>query len=133
MKNLINFHVNGDSRGSLIALEENKNIPFNIKRVYYIFNTKPHVIRGKHAHKKIEQVLICLKGSVKIKLDNVIEKKDFYLDKPHIGLHIKELTWREMSEFSKDCVLMVLASELYNEDDYIRDYKEFLEEVAKKK
>ena len=123
---LINFKIFGDEEGSLISLEENKNIPFNIKRVYYIFDTKEGVRRGFHAHKQLEQILICTSGSCKILLDNGKEKEDILLDKRNIGLYIKNDIWREMFDFSNDCVLMVLANKYYDENDYIRNYKEFL-------
>ena len=123
---LIDFKIKGDDRGSLIALESNKNIPFEIKRVYYIFGTKENVIRGKHAHKRLKQVAVCLNGSCKFRLDDGTQKKTVTLDTPTQGLIIREMIWREMYDFSEDCVLMVLASELYEEDDYIRDYEVFL-------
>ena len=123
---LIDFKIKGDDRGSLIALESNKNIPFEIKRVYYIFGTKENVIRGKHAHKRLKQVAVCLNGSCKFRLDDGTQKKTLTLDTPTQGLIIREMIWREMYDFSEDCVLMVLASEFYEEDDYIRDYEVFL-------
>lgn len=126
MYQIINFEIKGDSRGSLISLEENKNIPFNIKRVYYVFDTKKDVRRGFHAHKNLKQVLVAVKGSCKILLDDSKNKEDILLDSPNKGLLIKEMIWREMYEFSSDCVLLVLASDFYDENDYIRDYKEFL-------
>jgi dTDP-4-dehydrorhamnose 3,5-epimerase-like enzyme len=131
-KKIINFDIKGDDRGSLISLETNSNIPFYIKRVYYIFGNKPNVVRGKHAHKNLAQVLVCVSGFVKIKLDDGKETEEIYLDKPDKGLYIKGLIWREMSEFSNDCVLVVLASESYDESDYIRNYDEFLKVVHQK-
>ena len=119
------FQPHGDKRGQLIALEEFKDIPFKIKRVYYMYDTLPDVTRGYHAHKKLKQILICIHGSCKIKLDNGKEKKIVPLEKPYEGLYVDNNMWREMYDFSDDAVLMVLASELYNEDDYIRDYDEF--------
>lgn len=124
---LINFEIKGDERGSLIALEENKNIPFDIKRVYYIFGTKDKVQRGFHAHKQLKQVAICLNGSCKILLDDGSEKKSVLMNKPEKGLVIREMTWRKLYDFTEDCVLIVLASELYDENDYIRNYEEFIE------
>ena len=123
----INFEIKGDDRGNLIAIEEFKNIPFEIKRVYYIFDTKKGVRRGFHAHKNLKQVAICVKGSCKFLLDDGKEKIDnIILDSPNKGLLIEEMIWREMYDFSENCVLLVLASEHYNESDYIRDYREFL-------
>ncbi len=124
---LIDFEIHGDERGLLIALEENKNIPFTIKRVYYIYDTKEGVVRGKHAHKKLNQIAVCVNGSCKFMLDDGKSRKDLVLDSPNKGLLIGDMIWHEMYDFSKDCVLMVLSEEYYDESDYIRDYNEFLE------
>lgn len=123
------FQPHGDDRGQLVALEELKDIPFKIKRVYYMYDTKQGVIRGYHAHKSLEQILICIHGSCKIKLDNGIENKIIPLERPYEGLYVSNNMWREMYDFSQDAVLMVLASEYYDENDYIRDYDEFLKSV----
>ena len=120
------FQPHGDDRGQLIALEEFNDIPFRIKRVYYMYDTVGNVTRGKHAHKKLQQILICIHGSCKVRLDNGKEKKVVVLEKPYEGLYVANNMWREMYDFSPDAVLMVLASEVYNEEDYIRDYNEFL-------
>lgn len=128
MKNsLLNFKINGDSRGSLVALENNKEIPFDVKRVYYIFDTTSGVKRGFHAHKNLEQVLVCVKGSCNIVLDDSVSRTEVCLDSPTKGLFIKSMIWREMYNFSNDCVLMVLASDHYKKNDYISDYKIFKE------
>jgi dTDP-4-dehydrorhamnose 3,5-epimerase-like enzyme len=119
----------GDNRGSLVALESNKTIPFDIKRVYYIFGTKQLVSRGFHAHRNLSQVAICVTGSCRFVLDNGKRSEEILLDNSTTGLLIEGLTWREMHDFSADCVLLVLASEYFDEADYIRDYKEFLEVV----
>ena len=124
------FQQHGDSRGQLIALEEFKDIPFEIKRVYYIYDTKKDVHRGFHAHKNLKQILICIHGSCKVLLDNGEEKKRVFLEKPYEGLYVPNNMWREMYDFSSDAVLMSLASELYHEEDYIRDYDEFLRIVG---
>ncbi len=120
------FMPHGDDRGQLVALEEKNDIPFTIKRVYYMYDTVEGVTRGKHAHKSLEQILICVHGSCKIRLDDGKEKEVVVLDKPNIGLYVSNVMWREMFDFSPDAVLMVLASELYDEADYIRDYDDFL-------
>ena len=125
------FQPHGDERGQLIALEEFNDIPFRIKRVYYMYDTIAGVVRGKHAHKTLEQILICIHGTCKIRLDNGREKKIVPLEKPYEGLYVANNMWREMYDFSSDAVLMVLASEVYDEKDYIRDYDEFLELVKK--
>ncbi len=126
------FQQHGDDRGQLVALEEGKDIPFAIKRVYYMYDTGEGVRRGFHAHKSLEQILICIHGTCKILLDNGREKKIVPLEKPYEGLYISNDMWREMYDFSPDAVLMVLASDYYTESDYIRDYDEFLRFLAEK-
>lgn len=126
---IIKFQQHGDDRGQLVALENDKEIPFNVKRVYYMYNTVKGVRRGFHSHKKLKQILICTSGSCKIHLDDGHETAEITLDKPYEGLFISHNLWREMYEFSPDAVLMVLASEMYDENDYIRDYNEFLKSV----
>ena len=115
----------GDERGGLVVLEQNKNIPFDIKRVYYLFGTKLGVSRGFHAHKSLEQVALCIKGSCSIILDDGFKRQNVVLNTASKGIYIKNNIWREMKNFSSDCVLCVFASELYNESDYIRCYDEF--------
>ena len=123
------FQQHGDELGQLVALEEFKDIPFEIKRVYYMYDTGEGIHRGFHAHKTLKQILICIHGSCKVLLDNGEEKKIVSLEKPYEGLYIAHNMWREMYDFSPDAVLMVLASEYYDESDYIRDYDEFLNSV----
>ena len=125
------FQQHGDQRGMLVALEELKDIPFEIKRVYYLYDTKQDVKRGGHAHKALEQILICVHGGCKVLLDNGAEKKVVSLEKPYEGLYIANDIWREMYDFSSDTVLLVLASNYYDESDYIRDYEIFLNEISK--
>lgn len=125
------FQQHGDDRGQLVSLEEFNDIPFEIKRVYYMYDTGKGVVRGYHAHKTLEQILICIHGSCKILLDNGKEKKTVFLEKPYEGLYVPNNMWREMYDFSEDAVLMCLASEVYNEEDYIRDYDEFLKFVSR--
>ena len=126
------FPPHGDDRGQLIAIEENKDIPFKVKRVYYIYDTLEGVRRGFHAHRNLEQILICVKGSCKIHLDDGYSTAEVLLDKPSEGLYISNATWREMYDFTPDAVLLVLASELYDEADYIRNYDKFIELVKNK-
>lgn len=121
---LIEFQDISDDRGSLVAIENNRNIPFEIKRTYYIYNTK-NLARGFHAHKKLQQILICLNGSCKVNLDDGKRIQVVELNTPTLGLYITGLVWREMYDFSKDCILLVLANQYYDEDDYIRDYDIF--------
>ncbi|MDX6914042.1 MULTISPECIES: sugar 3,4-ketoisomerase [Pectobacterium] len=123
---LIQLQTHGDDRGALVALEQDKNIPFEIKRVYYLFKTKEGVRRGFHAHKALKQVAIAVRGSCRFLLDDGTEKVDILLDNPAQGLLIDSCIWREMYDFSDDCVLMVLADQPYDESDYIRNYDEFL-------
>ena len=120
----------GDDRGGLVAIESNQSIPFEVKRLYYIFNTTDQP-RGFHAHLDLKQVAICLKGSCRFILDNGHVKEDVVLNSPTEGLYIESLMWREMHDFSEDCVLLVLASEHFTEDDYIRDYQTFINTVNK--
>ncbi|UUE10634.1 FdtA/QdtA family cupin domain-containing protein [Dickeya zeae] len=123
---LIPLQPHGDERGSLVSLEEGRNIPFEVKRVYYIFDTKEGVRRGFHAHKQLKQVAIAVRGSCRFLLDNGAERVEILLDNPAQGLLIESFMWREMYDFSDDCVLMILADQLYNEQDYVRDYQAFL-------
>lgn len=124
---LIDFQIHGDERGQLIALEEYNEIPFSIKRIYYMYDTKNDVRRGYHAHKNLKQILVCVSGSCKILMDNGREKKEVLLNNPRTGLYIENNIWREMFDFTENAVLLVLASELYDENDYIRNYDDFLE------
>ena len=122
---LIDFPALGDERGSLVVLESNKSIPFDIKRVYYIFATQAGVARGFHAHKQLKQVAVCVTGKCRMVLDNGKEQESVWLDSATKGVLIEDMVWREMHDFSDDCVLLVLASEHYDESDYIRNYDEF--------
>lgn len=125
----IHFPPLGDERGSLVALETGKTVPFDIKRVYYIFATQKDVARGFHAHKDLKQIVVCLTGKCRMILDDSKVRQEIWLDSPTKGLLISDLVWREMHDFSEDCVLLVLASEHYDESDYIRDYKDFIKAV----
>lgn len=128
--NFIQFQTHGDDRGSLISLEQEKNIPFEIQRIYYIFNTKEGVRRGFHAHKKLKQIAIVISGSCRFVLDDGKERIDILMDNPGQGLYIDSFIWREMYNFSEDCVLLVIADKRYEEVDYIRSYEEFLQLVG---
>lgn len=122
---MVNLEVFGDARGSLIAVEANQNTPFEIKRMYYIFDTQPDCIRGKHAHKQLRQLLICMHGSVELHCEYQGTTSVFTLNRRDQGLLIEGLVWREMRHFSEGTVLVVLADRNYDESDYIRDYDEF--------
>ena len=126
---IYDFNMRGDERGSLIAIEEKNDIPFSIKRVYYIFDTQAGVTRGLHAHRTLRQVLVCVNGSCKVRLDDGMEKISVPMDNGLQGLLVDPMFWHEMYDFSADCVLLVLASDFYDESDYIRDYGEFIELV----
>lgn len=119
----------GDGRGSLVALEGYKNVPFDIKRAYCIFGTKEGVSRGFHAHRNLKQIAVCVTGSCRFVLDDGKKKEEVILDSATKGLLIEDLIWREIYDFSHDCVLVVLASEYFDESDYIRNYSEFIEEI----
>jgi dTDP-4-dehydrorhamnose 3,5-epimerase-like enzyme len=125
----IGFQSLGDSRGSLVALEigMEKAVPFDIKRVYYIYQTGKGVSRGFHAHRNLKQVAICVAGTCRMVLDNGKKREETWMSSPTQGLLIESMIWREMHDFSQDCVLLVLASEHYDESDYIRNYETFVE------
>lgn len=123
------FKCIGDDRGTLVPIEGDKDIPFEIRRIYYMYGTKKDVVRGCHAHKNLEQILICIHGSCTILLDDGVSKEVITLDKKQEGLYIGASIWREMYDFSEDAVLVVLASAYYTEEDYIRSYDRFLESI----
>ncbi|WP_373033238.1 FdtA/QdtA family cupin domain-containing protein [Sulfurovum sp.] len=126
---LIDFTIMGDERGSLIALEEHHNVPFDIKRVFYIYGTQEGVPRGQHAHYKTKQLLVAISGSCKVTLDDGKTAITHILNKPNIGLFQDALIWGKMHDFSQDCVLLVFADTYYDDSDYIRDYDKFLEVI----
>jgi hypothetical protein len=123
---ITDLKVLGDSRGKLIAIESSLDVPFEIKRVFYIYGTQPNVSRGRHAHYKTKQYLIAVHGHCTVMLDNGEEERRYSLDSPNTGLIQNEMVWGEMYDFSSDCVLLVLASEHFDEADYINDHKKFL-------
>lgn len=122
----INFPPLGDSRGSLVALEGEKTVPFSIQRVYYLFGTQLGVSRGFHAHQKLQQVAVCVTGSCRMVLDDGANREDVWMNSSVKGIFLPPMVWHEMHDFSADCVLLVLASEHYDETDYIRSYENFL-------
>lgn len=122
---ILQFNVLGDDRGWLCVANGAKEIPFDIKRVYWIFDTEKGVVRGKHAHRKLAQVLICVSGSVDIYCEWGDKKQTFKLSDAHTGLLLDGMVWHEMRNFSPGAVLMVMASDYYDESDYVRDYDEF--------
>lgn len=126
---IVNFPPLGDERGSLVALEAQKTVPFNVKRVYYIFGTQAGVSRGFHAHRALKQVAVSVIGKCRMVLNDGQQREEVWLDSPTKGLLIGDLVWHEMYDFSPDCVLLVLASEHYDESDYIRNFDEFKKTV----
>ena len=128
---MLEFPVHGDRNGSLVALEKGVDFPFEIRRVYYIWGTKADYVRGHHSHRNLEQVVVCTSGSCDFTLDDGARRETYRLDSPTKGLYIRNNVWREFTNFSADCVVMVLASERYNEADYVRDYGEFLKTVGR--
>jgi dTDP-4-dehydrorhamnose 3,5-epimerase len=123
----ISLLVKGDERGSLVAVEELKEVPFAIVRAYYLFGTQPGVTRGLHAHRAVRQFAVPVAGSCTMLVDDGLTRAKVRLEQPTVGLLLPPMVWHEMSDFSSDCVLLVLADAPYDESDYIRDYDHFLE------
>jgi len=115
-----------DPRGNLTFVEQKKHIPFEIKRIFYIYDVPTGESRGAHAHHKLHQFLICLSGSFNVKLDDGVNKKTIHLNRPWEGLYVPPLIWAAETDFDPGSVCISLVSELYDESDYIRDYKKFL-------
>ena len=123
---IINFNEFGDERGNLVVAEgSGMDVPFDIKRVFYMYGSDPDIIRGQHANRKTEFVLINVSGTSKVKVDNGFETEIIELNKPRMGLYIDVMVWKDMYDFSGDSVLLVLASEHYDGAEYIRDYDMF--------
>lgn len=127
---LLKFRDIGDRYGHLTPIEAKNDIPFEIKRIYYISGVEKGIERGFHAHRKLHQVLICVNGKVDIKVKTPKDEQVYLLNKPYEGLYIGTLVWREMLNFSEDAVLLVLASEHYDESDYIRNYDFYIQEAS---
>lgn len=115
-----------DRKGNLTVVENGVTLPFDVKRVYYLYDVPGGESRGSHAHRELEQLIIAASGSFKVTLDDGKNKKTFFLNRPYQGLYIKPGMWRDLEDFSSGAVCLVLASELYDKKDYIRDYDEFL-------
>ncbi|MCI8985201.1 MAG: WxcM-like domain-containing protein [Lachnospiraceae bacterium] len=127
---ILEFSDLGDERGNLVVVEgSGVDIPFSIKRVFYIYGSDAEVIRGRHANRKTEFVLINVSGKSKVKVDNGYEQRIIDLDRPRMGLYLSTMVWKDMFEFSPDSVLLVLASEHYDAEEYIRNYDDFLREI----
>ena len=122
---LIQFKQNGDARGHMIVVEGAQSIPFDIKRIFYSYGTEQDAVRGKHSNRKSEFVMICVAGSCKVLVKDGSGNDEVYsLDRPDVGLYLPVMVWKEMYDFSEDCVLLVLSSEHYDANEYIRDYEE---------
>jgi RimJ/RimL family protein N-acetyltransferase/dTDP-4-dehydrorhamnose 3,5-epimerase-like enzyme len=124
---MLEFPELGDERGHLVVIEGEKNIPFDIKRIFYIYGSDPNVIRGQHANRRSEFCLINVSGTSKVKvIDRSGNEKIINLDRPHIGVYLPTMIWKDMYDFSSDSVLLVLSNEYYDKDDYIRNYDDFI-------
>ncbi|MBU3143465.1 FdtA/QdtA family cupin domain-containing protein [Clostridium sp. CF012] len=123
---MIEFKQNGDYRGKLVVVEGMKDIPFDIKRIFYIYGSDSTVIRGQHANRRSEFVLINVCGSSKVRIRDGKKDEVFVLDKPHTGIYLPKMLWKDMYDFSEDSILLVLASEGYDSSEYIRDFDEYI-------
>lgn len=130
---IIDFGDFGDERGKLVVVEGSQDIPFDIARVFYIYGSDATVVRGQHANRNSEFVLVNVAGTSKVKVDNGIESVIIELDKPMMGLYLDKMIWKEMYDFSPDSVLLVIASTHYDEKEYIRDYEEYLKIINSNK
>ena len=119
----------GDERGNLVVIEGNQDIPFEIKRVFYMYGTDSTMIRGSHANRKSEFFLINVVGTTKIKIDDGFSNAIIELNKPRMGIYIPKMLWKDMYDFSKDSVLLVLSNEHYDSSEYIRDYQLYKKEL----
>lgn len=127
---IIEFTDLGDERGNLVVIEgDGMDIPFEIKRVFYIYGSDSEVIRGQHANRETEFLLVNVSGTSKVKIDNGTESEVILLNRPRMGLYLSSMVWKDMYDFSEDSVLLVLASEHYDAEEYIRDYEQYLKVV----
>ena len=127
---ILEFGDLGDERGKLVVVEGAQDIPFEIKRVCYIYGSDSQVVRGQHANRNSEFVLINVSGSSKVRVDNGFEEEIIELNRPRMGLYLPTMVWKDMYDFSEDSVLLVLANTHYDGHEYIRDYDEFIKEVG---
>lgn len=130
---ILDFPDLGDERGNLVVVEGGSAIPFEIKRIFYIYGSDSEVVRGCHANLRSEFVMINVSGTSKVRVDNGQEKRVIELNRPRMGLYLKSNVWKEMYDFSPDSVLLVLSNEHYDPDEYIRDYETYLKIVGKEK
>ena len=129
----LEFKQNGDERGHLVVVEEKKDVPFSIARIFYIYGSDRDVVRGCHANRRTEFVLINVSGTSKVKVMDGKEEKVIVLDRPHMGVYLPKMVWKEMYDFSQDSVLLCIASEPYDPGEYIRDYDAYLDEMGVEK
>lgn len=127
---MLDFPEMGDERGHLIIVEGGSDIPFDIKRIFYIYGSDPNVVRGQHANRKTEFVLINVSGTSKVRATDGKNEEVYALNRPHMGIYLPNMIWKDMYDFSKDSVLLVLASERYDGNEYIRDYHAYLKELT---
>ena len=126
---MLEFPQLGDERGQLVVVEGMKEVPFEIKRIFYIYGSDATVVRGQHANRETEFLLVNVGGSSKVRVDNGTESEVIVLDKPGMGLYLPPMLWKDMYDFSPDSILLVLASRHYDGQEYIRDYQEYLKEM----
>lgn len=127
---MLEFPQKGDERGHLVIVEGASDIPFEIKRIFYIYGSDAHVVRGQHANRRTEFILINIAGKSKVRVKDGEGNEAIYcLDRPHTGIYLPTMVWKDMYDFSEDSVLLVLASEHYDATEYIRDYEEFVKEI----
>lgn len=126
---LLDFKEYGDERGKLVAIENNKDIPFDIKRIFYIYNADDKTVRGCHANRNSEFVLINVSGSSEVKINDGSHSVNIHLDKPMTGIYIPKMLWKEMYNFTTDAVLLCLTNTYYDSEEYIRDYEQYLTEI----
>ena len=128
---MLEFLQRGDERGHLVVVEGDQDIPFEIKRIFYIYGSDAHVVRGQHANRESEFVLINVAGKSKVKVKDGKGNETVYcLDRPHTGIYLPRMVWKDMYDFSEDSVLLVLASTHYDPAEYIRDYDAFVKELT---
>ena len=131
---IVEFADLGDERGNLVVIEgEGQDIPFDIKRVFYIYGSDSEVVRGQHANRETEFLMVNVGGTSKVRIDNGYEQEIVELNRPGLGLYLPTMLWKDMYDFSPDSILLVLASKHYDAKEYIRDYNDYLEEIKKEK
>ena len=127
---VLNFPQRGDERGWLVVAEGNKDVPFDIKRIFYIYGSEANVVRGQYANRKSEFVLVNIAGSCRVKTRNGMgDDRVFELNRPNMGLYIPRMVWKDMYDFSPDSILLCIASEPYDPNEYVRSYEAFVQEM----